>query len=93
MLLSGKKLDVGGNTGKGYFYLFRNVQTSPGAHSVHQSEGTRFISGVKSPESKVFHCSPFCVEVKNEWSYTSTPTYDFMACTGTTLLLPVSYKY
>ena len=23
-------------------------------------------------------------EVKNEWSYTSTPAYVFMACTGTT---------
>ena len=24
-------------------------------------------------------------EIKNEWSYTSTPIYAFMACTGTTL--------
>jgi hypothetical protein len=30
---------------------------------------------------------PFCVEVKNEWSYTSTPPYAFVSCTGTVCLL------
>jgi len=30
--------------------------------------------------------SPLSGEVKNEWSYTSTPLYAFTVCTGTTLL-------
>jgi hypothetical protein len=32
------------------------------------------------------HSTPSCSKVKNWWSYTSTPTHAFMACTGTTFL-------
>ena len=33
---------------------------------------------------------PTTVEVNNPWSYTSTSTYTFVACTGTNLLPRVS---
>jgi len=32
---------------------------------------------------------PSSAEFKNEWSYTSTSPYAFIACTGTTLLHPI----
>jgi len=31
-------------------------------------------------------------EIRNEWSYTSTPPYAFMACTGTTLVLVKNFQ-
>jgi hypothetical protein len=43
--------------------------------------GTRgYFPGVKRPVREADHSPPFSVEVKNEWSYTSTPQYGFMAC-------------
>jgi len=35
--------------------------------------------GVKLPEREADNSSPFSTEVKNVWSYTSTPPYVFMA--------------
>jgi hypothetical protein len=35
--------------------------------------------GVKRPECEADHSPPSSVEVKNAWSYTSTPQYVFMA--------------
>jgi len=34
--------------------------------------------GVKRPGREVDHSPPSSAEVKNEWSYTSTPQYAFM---------------
>jgi hypothetical protein len=39
--------------------------------------------GVKRPERETDDSLPTRAEVKNEWSYTSTPIYAFMAFTGT----------
>jgi hypothetical protein len=42
--------------------------------------GTReFFSGVKRPGREADHSPPSSAEVKNAWSYTSTPQYVFMA--------------
>jgi hypothetical protein len=45
-----------------------------------------WFPGVKRPERDVDHSSPPSAEVKNEWSYTSTPIYSFTEWTRTTLL-------
>jgi hypothetical protein len=37
-------------------------------------------SGVKRPVREADHSSPFNAEVKNAWSYTSTPPYDMAWC-------------
>jgi hypothetical protein len=38
----------------------------------------RWISGAKLPEREADHSSPSTAEVKNVWSYTTTPQYVFM---------------
>jgi len=38
-----------------------------------------FPCGVKLPDPEADHLPPSSVEVENEWSYTSTPQYAFMA--------------
>jgi len=43
---------------------------------------------VKRPENGTDHSLPSSAQVKNEWSYTSTPPHYFTACTQTTLTLP-----
>jgi hypothetical protein len=40
-----------------------------------------FVCGVQRLESKADN-SPSSAEIKNEWRYTSTPSYAFVACTG-----------
>jgi len=40
---------------------------------------------VMRPGSKLDHSAPSSTEVKNEWNYTYTLPYAFMACTGVTL--------
>ena len=48
--------------------------------------GTRVSClGVKWPRHEDDHSPSSSTKVKNEWSYTSTLTYAFVACTGTTL--------
>jgi hypothetical protein len=53
--------------------------------------------GVKRPEREVDHSPPSSAEVKNTWSYTSTPQYAFMAwcsvkeSTGSTLTLTFTF--
>jgi hypothetical protein len=41
--------------------------------------GGLFPLGVKLPGREIDHSLPSSAEVKNEWSYTSTPQYAFMA--------------
>jgi hypothetical protein len=41
--------------------------------------------GVNGPRREADH-TPSSTKVKNEWSYTSTPPYAFIPCTGTTPL-------
>jgi len=47
------------------------------------------LEGVKLQGREIYHPSPSSAEVKNEWNYSSTPQYAFMAFMGTTLLLLV----
>jgi len=42
---------------------------------------------VKQLGDEAEHSSPSSAKVKNEWSYTFTPHYTFMACIGITLPL------
>jgi hypothetical protein len=36
--------------------------------------------GVKRPGSEVDHLPPFSAEIRNGWSYTSTPLHGFVIC-------------
>ena len=45
-------------------------------------------TGVKRLERDTDDSRPPGAEVKNEWSYTSTPPSCFIACTGTTVCEP-----
>jgi hypothetical protein len=58
-------------------HLFRNVQPASGSFSAFHSMGTGFCPSGK-PEGG---------GTKNEWSYTSTVPYAFVARTGTSLNL------
>jgi len=66
--------------------LIPSAQTGYGAQSAFRSLGTRGSFRKSSKRSEV--SSPFPVEIKNEWSSTSTPTYADIECTCTTLSLP-----
>jgi hypothetical protein len=37
----------------------------------------------KKPEHEVDQSSPSYIKIKNEWIYSFTPPYSFIACTGT----------
>jgi len=66
---------IGGSSWQGLgIFLFTTttqppIQLIPGALSL----------GVKRPGREADHLSPPSAEVKNAWSYTSTPTYVFIA--------------
>ena len=66
------------------------------AHATSSSKGTGgFSSRAQRLEFEVDHWAKLIVEVNREWSYTSTPPYAFLACTGTTvlfLLLPAYWR-
>jgi len=80
------RLSIFGRTVARNVSLIPSAQTSYGAHSAFRSLGTRgyFLKSVKHSEVS----SPFPVEIKNEWSSTSTPTYAFVEFTGATSSLP-----
>jgi hypothetical protein len=48
------------------------------------SQWVRGCAEVKLPGCEADHSPPSSSHVKNEWSYTSTPLYSFMAITETT---------
>jgi hypothetical protein len=55
-------------------YLRQNVQTGCGAHLVFCLMASGFLSrSGKRPKSEFDHPSLLSAEVKNAWSYTSTP--------------------
>jgi hypothetical protein len=58
----------------GNFSLHHRVQTGSGAQPYSYTMGTR----VKWPGREADHSPPSSAEVKNAWSYTSTPQYAFM---------------
>jgi hypothetical protein len=85
--------------GAGNFSLLHRVQTGSGAHPASYPVGTRgSFPGVKWPGREVEDSPPSSAEVKNAWSYTSTPLYAFMAWwlvehrDNVTFTLPSSFR-
>jgi hypothetical protein len=59
--------------------LLHVVQTGSGTHPASNPMGTGgSFPGVKRPGREVDHSPPSSAEVKNTWSYISTPPYVFM---------------
>jgi hypothetical protein len=68
------------SAGAGNFFLHHRVQNGSGAHPASYPMGTRGSSPrVKRPGCEADHSPPSSAEVKNAWSYTSTPQYTSMA--------------
>jgi hypothetical protein len=66
--------------GAGNFSLHHRVQNGSGAHPASYQIGTGgFFPGVKRPGRESDHSPPSTAEVKNAWSYASTPQYVVMA--------------
>jgi len=55
------------------FSLLQNVQSGWGSNHPPMQWALPFFPGVKPPGREVNHTPPSTVEVKNEWSCTSTP--------------------
>jgi hypothetical protein len=71
--------------GKDNFSFPYNVQTFFKAHpSLLYNRYKSYFQREKRPQREANHSPPPRTEVKNEWSYTSTPLYAFlMECRGT----------
>jgi hypothetical protein len=66
--------------GAGNFSFHHHIQNISGAHPASYWMGTRgSFPGVKWLGCEADHSPPCSAEVKNAWSYTSTPQYVFMA--------------
>jgi hypothetical protein len=66
--------------GAGNFSLHHRVQNGSGAHPASYSVPTGgFSLVIKGPGREADHSPPSSAEVKNAWSYTSTPQYVFVA--------------
>jgi hypothetical protein len=55
------------------FSLCLHVQTGSGAHPFSYPIDEALFPGVKQLKSEADHTFPSSAEVKNQWSYTSTP--------------------
>jgi len=86
--MTGVRFPTEGNYG--IFYLFATAtRQSLEAHPVVYAVGTgAHTRGVHRPGREVYHPPQSRAEVKDSWSYTSTPQYAFI---GTTLLLPFTF--
>jgi hypothetical protein len=72
----------------------RNVQTgSRSPPSPHSIEHRGSFQGLSQVEREVNDSLTSSAEVKNEWSYTSTSPYSFVAWTLTPYLRTVQHKY
>ena len=60
-----------------------NIQTGSGTQPALYSKGF-FCEEFQKPRHEANHSPPSTSEVKNEWSYASTPPYAFMTLTETT---------
>lgn len=66
----------------------QHVWTSSESHIASYSMGIKgFFLGVNSSWLEADPLPPSGAKVKNQWSYTSSPTYAFVVCTRTTYLL------
>jgi hypothetical protein len=63
------------NPGRGKDYSLRqNFQIGSGVHPASYTIGTGFVLGGQSgPGREVNHVAPSMIEVRNEWSCTSSP--------------------
>jgi hypothetical protein len=78
--LDGRMIGVRFPAGAGNFSLRHHVQTGTEAHPASCAIGTGIPSlGVKRLGREAAHSPPSSAEVKNAWSYNSTPQYVFMA--------------
>ena len=59
----------------------------PGSSQPFRQRAKEVSPKIKRPEPRANYSPPSSTEVKNEWSYISTPLLVFMSCTGTTLPL------
>jgi len=75
--------------GKRYLSILRNVPTVFETHPTSYLIRAGVFSRVKTERREAKHSALFNVEVKNEWSETTTPEYAFIVCTGT--ILPLSF--
>jgi hypothetical protein len=65
--------------GAGIYPLRHRLCTPSGAHPVSYPMGTRIFSQeVKAAGRETDHSPPSSAEIKNAWSYTSTPPYVFI---------------
>jgi len=72
------------------FSFLQNVHTGSGARQSSVFNGYRCsFPGVMRPGREVNHPLISCVQVKNGWSYTPAPKYDFAVWTGKLYILPV----
>jgi hypothetical protein len=68
----------------GYKVEWKSVSRGTGGKKVEYHCPIQWVQGalslgVKRPRREADHLPPSSVEVKNAWSYTSTPQYVFMA--------------
>jgi len=67
--------------GTGDFSLHHHVHNSTRAYPASYAMDNRgSFPGVNQPGHKADYLPPSIAEVKNAWSYTSTPQYALMAC-------------
>jgi hypothetical protein len=68
----------------------QNIQSDSSTYSYSYSMGTGVLPPGMLQRRKTDHSPLSSAEVKNEWSYSSTPTYGFVACRGT-MPLPLTF--
>lgn len=67
--------------------LLQNVQTCSGAHPLSYLMGVGgYCPEIKWLGREVNQLTSLSAQIKNEWSYASTPPHAIMACIGTILL-------
>jgi hypothetical protein len=64
-----------------------SVQIGPGAHAASYTMVTEFFSGVKRPGHVVDYPPSLAPRMKEEYSYTSTPVWAFVACSRAKIYL------
>ena len=87
--LKDPEISVRFQSGTKYLYLFQGVQTGSEPHLASSS----LIIGYSFPCDKACHSSSCNLEVKNEWSYASTPPCAFKICTRTVLPLRMQVSW
>lgn len=68
------------------YSVLQNLQTISGSHPTSYSISAGvLLPRPQRPERKADHSPPFCAEIKNEWSLTSTPPIQLQGVAGTAL--------